>query len=193
MILAAPNNGGLAVQRIAGGLRGAYPVRFLFPCRDGHVTITLMFGHAFEGPNRQFLAWLHEHGAVSAEDVAGDWDAEMAAIAEWTEGRNARDLESLLVEAGVATHVVQNTAECLADPQLRHRGHFQSVPHPGVGEFVVEASRFQLSRTPAQVARAGPELREHNFHVLHEILGYDAERVAHVLASGAMDSALSTH
>ena len=108
-------------------------------------------------------------------------------IAEWTKGRDERDLETLLIGAGVAAHVVQNTTECLTDPQLRHRGHFLGVPHPSVGELVVEASRFRLSRTPARVARAGPELGEHNLHVLHDILGYDDERVAHILASGAME------
>ena len=53
-------------------------------------------------------------------------------------------------------------------------------------ELVVEASRIRLSRTPAQVSRAGPELGEHNLRVLEEILGYDSERIAAGLASGAM-------
>ncbi|MDE0064044.1 MAG: hypothetical protein OXP09_01940 [Gammaproteobacteria bacterium] len=76
----APNNGGFAVRRVAGGLRGAFPIRFSFPCRDGYVTVTLMFGHAFEEPNRRLLRWLHEHGACSAGDVAKDWSAEARAI-----------------------------------------------------------------------------------------------------------------
>ena len=80
MVLAAPNNGGFAVQRFAGGLRGTFPLRFTWPCRDDYVTIMLMFGHAFEEPNRKLLRWLHEHGACSTEDVATDWDAEARVI-----------------------------------------------------------------------------------------------------------------
>ena len=80
MMLAAPNNGGFAVRRIAGGLRGIFPLRLLFPCQDGFVTITLMFGHAFDEPNRRLLRWLREFGALSAEDAAMDWIAEAKAI-----------------------------------------------------------------------------------------------------------------
>ena len=107
-------------------------------------------------------------------------------VSDWTRNREERELESVLIAAGVAAHVVQNSAECEADPQLRYRGHFQAVNHPSVRELVIEASRFRLARTPAGIGRAGPELGEHNYRVLKEILGYDAERIANVLASGAM-------
>ena len=107
-------------------------------------------------------------------------------VSDWTRRRDGREVESVLIAAGVAAHTVQNTAECEADPQLRHRHHFQAATHPSVGELVVEASRFRLSRTPAQVSRAGPELGEHNMQVLEGILGYDSERIAAVLSSGAM-------
>ena len=107
-------------------------------------------------------------------------------VSGWTRSRDEQAVESALIAAGVAAHVLQNTAECAADPQLRHRGHFRTVAHPSVGELVVEASRFRLARTPARVGRAGPELGEHNFRVLEEILGYDPERIAGVLSSGAM-------
>ena len=110
-----------------------------------------------------------------------------ALVSDWTQSRDEREVESALVAAGVAAHVVQNTAECLADPQLRHRMHFRTVAHTSVGELVIEASRFQLSRTPARINRPGPKLGEHNFQVLAEILGYDPERIASVLASGAME------
>ena len=107
-------------------------------------------------------------------------------IAGWTCSRDEREVESALIAVGVAAHVVQNTAECEADPQLRHRDHFRTVANASAGELVVEGSRFQLSRTPARVGRAGPELGEHNFRVLEEILGYDSERIADLLACGAM-------
>ena len=107
-------------------------------------------------------------------------------VSDWTRSREERALESVLIAAGVAAHVVQNSAECEADPQLRDRGHFQAVSHPSVRKLVIEASRFRLARTPAGIGRAGPELGEHNYRVLEEILGYDAERIANVLASGAM-------
>jgi crotonobetainyl-CoA:carnitine CoA-transferase CaiB-like acyl-CoA transferase len=50
----------------------------------------------------------------------------------------------------------------------------------------VEASRFRLSRTPARTKRGGPTFGEHNFEVLTELLGYDADRVAELAAAGVL-------
>ena len=82
---------------------------------------------------------------------------------------------------------MQNSQECVDDPQLLHRRHFVAVPHSLTGEMVVENTRSALSRTPSRVERAGPTLGEHNVQVLQDILGYDDERVADVFASLAME------
>ena len=50
----------------------------------------------------------------------------------------------------------------------------------------MEGSRFALSRTPARVERAGPTLGEHNGYVLAELLGYDEDRMAEIVASGGI-------
>jgi crotonobetainyl-CoA:carnitine CoA-transferase CaiB-like acyl-CoA transferase len=92
-----------------------------------------------------------------------------------------------LIVAGVAAHVVQNSAECWSDPHLEARGHFVTVDHASVGEVIVEASRFALSRTPAQITKAHPELGQHNADILLEILQYDGDRVADVFSSLAME------
>ena len=91
-----------------------------------------------------------------------------------------------MISAGVAAHILQNSPECMEDPQLAEREHFISVPHASLGEFVVENSRFRLSRTPASILRAGPELGEHNVEVLEKMLGYDSDQVADAFASLAL-------
>ena len=108
-------------------------------------------------------------------------------IAGWTRSEEEYSLQSRLIEAGVAAHVVQNSPECIQDPQLKHREHFVTVPHISSGDFVVESTRFKLSKTPGRTLRANPELGEHSVHVLMEILGYDGDRTADVLASLAME------
>lgn len=113
-------------------------------------------------------------------------DALDSMIGAWTRERPEGEIEATLIAAGVAAQVVQNSAECWADPQLEHRGHFVAVPHSGLGEMVVEGSRFKLSRTPGGPRRAGPELGEHNAQVLTELLGYDDERIANVFAALAV-------
>jgi crotonobetainyl-CoA:carnitine CoA-transferase CaiB-like acyl-CoA transferase len=126
-------------------------------------------------------------GLVTASERRAREDELEARLARWTADQDASELEARLIGAGIAAHVVQNSAEAASDPQLLDRCHFVTVPHSEAGDMVVEGSRFRLSRTPARVARAGPVLGEHNVTVLTEILCYDDERLANVLASLAME------
>ncbi|MFN0089485.1 MAG: CaiB/BaiF CoA transferase family protein [Acidimicrobiales bacterium] len=104
------------------------------------------------------------------------------AVAAWTCGLDEADVTARLIARGVPAHVVQNSAECVADPQLAHRGHFVTVPHSVIGEHTIEGARVALSRTPAQITTGGPALNEHLFEVLHDLLGYDEDRIAELIA-----------
>jgi benzylsuccinate CoA-transferase BbsF subunit len=109
-----------------------------------------------------------------------------AIITEWTQSREAFDLETTLQQHGIAASVVQRMYDLYADPQLRHRGHFVPQAHPMYGVTTVENSRFTLSRTPARIGRAAPTLGRDNQEVLSAILGYSAERIAALEAQGVL-------
>lgn len=109
------------------------------------------------------------------------------AVSAWTRSRDMAECERLLQARGVPAHAVQNGAECYADPQLQHRGHYFSLPHPLLGTATVEGSRFRLSRTPARVTRSAPTFGADNETVLREILGYDDERIAVLAGAGALE------
>ncbi len=147
----------------------------------------------------------HPHGVFAA---AGDdrWvalacttDAERAAlgalaggldhatIETWTRGRSADEVAVALQAAGVPAHAVQNSGEAAVDPQLVHRRHFRSLPHPSLGEITVEGPRYVLSRTPADVHTPGPTMGQHTELVLKEILGYDEDRFVDLLVSGVLE------
>jgi benzylsuccinate CoA-transferase BbsF subunit len=109
-----------------------------------------------------------------------------AAIAGWTSEHDALDVQARLQARGVPCHEVANSTQSFADPQLQHRGHFVHAEHSLHGKFWVEAPRIQLSRTPGVVHRAGPMIGEHLFEVLSDHLGYDDDKVADVIATGAL-------
>ena len=48
-----------------------------------------------------------------------------SAISEWTAHQDRFDLQNLLQHAGVACHVVSDSIDAVADPQLEHRNHFR--------------------------------------------------------------------
>ncbi|MFN0089346.1 MAG: CaiB/BaiF CoA transferase family protein, partial [Acidimicrobiales bacterium] len=125
-------------------------------------------------------------GLAAAERVARRRELD-AVIEAWTAARPAAEVEAALVAAGVPAHRVQDSALCVEDPQLVHRGHFVRVPHPLHGETWVENSRLHLHRTPARVERPGPTFGQDAWEILSELLGYDDERIAELAAAEALE------
>ena len=110
-----------------------------------------------------------------------------ATIAAWARTRSPHELETTLQAHGVAASAVQNSAELWRDPQLAHREHFVTVPHPERGTTVIEGVRVRLSRTPGRVEGEAPTYGRDTVPVLTEILGYDDARLAALAAAGALE------
>lgn len=108
------------------------------------------------------------------------------AVAAWTVGFDGGELAERLQAVGVAAHIVAEGADCLADPQLAHAGHFVRLPHPD-RPCLIENTRFRLSRTPSAVKARAPFLGEHTWEILTEILGYDPDRVAELAAAEVLE------
>jgi crotonobetainyl-CoA:carnitine CoA-transferase CaiB-like acyl-CoA transferase len=107
-------------------------------------------------------------------------------VATFTAERVGAELEAELQARGVAAHRVLDSPGLVADPQLRARGHFVELESDGV-HTTVEATRSQLSRTPASVAGGPPTLGRDNHTVLEELLGYDGERIVELVIAGVLD------
>jgi formyl-CoA transferase len=88
--------------------------------------------------------------------------------AEWIEALNA---------AGVPCGPIYTMDQVFADPQVQHIRAAAEVRHPRLGTYRVVNQAVRLSRTPATMATASPELGEHTDEVLAE-LGYSAAQIA---------------
>jgi crotonobetainyl-CoA:carnitine CoA-transferase CaiB-like acyl-CoA transferase len=108
-------------------------------------------------------------------------------ITSWTARQSAAEAAMVLIAAGVPAHGVNNSGECAADPQLAHDEHFVTLAHPEHGRVVAEGSRFRLEATPAVVDRSPPLLGQDTLDVLTDLLHYSDDRIAALLASGALD------
>lgn len=109
-----------------------------------------------------------------------------SAIADWTRGLAASEVEQVLQSAGVPAHLAVTSDDYPADTQLAHRDHLVELPHPRHGTTWVEGPRYALSETPGRPRAAAPTLGQHNHEVLAEILGYDAERIAALTEGGIL-------
>jgi benzylsuccinate CoA-transferase BbsF subunit len=69
------------------------------------------------------------------------------------------------------------------DEHLKARGYYVYLEHPQAGRNAYDGPQFRLSETPARLHSPGPLLGEHNEYVLRDLIGYDDEQIADLLAS----------
>jgi formyl-CoA transferase len=91
--------------------------------------------------------------------------------------RTTAEWSALLNEAGVPSGPIYAMDEVFADPQVQHLGAAATVKHPKLGEIRIVNQVVKLSRTPASVAHATPELGEHTDEILAE-LGFSTAELA---------------
>ncbi|MFV0309432.1 MAG: CoA transferase [Desertimonas sp.] len=108
-------------------------------------------------------------------------------IEAWTSTRDAAAATAALIESEVPAHPVQNSGECMTDPQLREYGHWLTIPHPEHGTITVEANAITLSDTPAVTTGTPPVLGQDTISVLLGELHYEDTRLGDLLADGALD------
>ena len=138
--------------------------------------------------------WRRLAAAVGRPDLAGWTIARRLSgrrrldtvVEAWTATRHAEAMQEELQGLGVPAHAVQHSPQCDRDPQLRHLSHFITVEHPELGPVELEGPRYRLSATPGVVGPP-PALGQHVLPVLTGILGYDADRVSELVASGAFE------
>lgn len=108
-------------------------------------------------------------------------------IEEWTISRSAEDVMLLLQAKGVPAGVVQTGQDLHHDPQLKHRGHYQTLNHKVIGPHSYDTSSFTLSKTPGKPEWAAPLMGEHNEYVCKNILGMSDEEIAELVIDGVFD------
>jgi crotonobetainyl-CoA:carnitine CoA-transferase CaiB-like acyl-CoA transferase len=142
--------------------------------------------------------WISLAGVLGRDDLAQDAHYATAAVrlghaaeldglvAAWTSQHDAEKAETLLQDAGVPAHVCSSSADWTQDPQLAHRGHLVSLPHPRFGTATVEGPRYLMSETPGRVTQPAPEFGRDNEYVLRTVLGYDQHRYDELAAAGVL-------
>jgi benzylsuccinate CoA-transferase BbsF subunit len=110
-----------------------------------------------------------------------------AAISAWTANKGATDVMLAMQANGVPAGVVASSRYLMdEDRQLQHRGYFQVIDHPEIGEsrftslpFLMDGERIGMKRPPL--------IGEHTDSVLTDILGYTPDRIAALRAEGVLE------
>jgi len=82
----------------------------------------------------------------------------------------------LLNQVGVPTGPIYDMSEVFNDPQVISQNMVAEVQHPKMGKLKLVNQALKLSRTPAQVTSATPELGEHTEQILKD-LDYSPEEI----------------
>lgn len=168
------------VSRAGGGIKaGEIFLRFVYPARDGYVSVTHVFGAAVGPFSRRLMEWVYEAGFCDEATRDKDWvdyammlsdgreslrDFERVkdCVAAFTSTLTKAELHAGAQERRLLVAPIATTADVLASDQLASRSYWQvdddGVRFPGVWA--------KASAVPLRVLGRAPHLGEHTQAVL---------------------------
>ena len=105
---------------------------------------------------------------------------------DWCRARDAFDAAAELRRVGVPAYVVMRPSDLYEDPQLTHRGFFETLDHPVMGPTPYDGPATIYSRTPQRLRSPAPCLGQHNDKVLRDYLGMEADEIERLRGIGAL-------
>jgi crotonobetainyl-CoA:carnitine CoA-transferase CaiB-like acyl-CoA transferase len=160
----------------AEGHRGDYdqagPAAF-FACADGFVYLYMTSRTHWLGVKELMgrPEWLEAFEddwlefSVTSEKVA----AFQRGFAAWVRGLAKESAADQAQRLGVPLVPVNEAADLHHSPQYRHRGFFQDVSHPVLGDAAYPTVPYALSASPARITSAAPTLGQHTASVLDRL------------------------
>ncbi|HSH07390.1 MAG TPA: CaiB/BaiF CoA-transferase family protein [Burkholderiales bacterium] len=145
--------------------------------KDGHMNIAAsgdgMWRRLCEALARPDM--LQRPDFTGQENRAQNRKALNAEIERATAGKTTAEWVEILNAAGVPCGPIYEMDKVFSDPQVQHLEAAATVHHPRLGDFRIVNQAVKLTRTPASMACATPELGEHTAEVLKEIGYSDAD------------------
>lgn len=167
------------LERLAGGLRiGPITLKIVQPAKDGHVSVTFLFGTALGPFSRRLMEVMYERGFVDEATRDKDWLGYGAllgsgeeplsellrcigAIGAFTSAHTKHELLDLAFERRLLIVPVSTTEEVFHSPQLAAREFWTPVEHREAGRTVSYPGPFaKFSATPIRYGRRAPRVGE---------------------------------
>lgn len=174
-------------SRISGGGKiGDLELRFAYPARDGHVSITHLFGRSFGPASARLMRVVCEDGFCDEELRDKDWVAiaslivegaepvethnrAKAAIAAWTASKTKAELFEIAMERKILIAPTSTLRDVVSSGQLAARGYFQPLERPdGAGSTRQLGAFVRCTGSATPPARRAPRVGEHTAELLAE-------------------------
>lgn len=167
-------------------------IRYLYPCKDGHVLLMASGGHpGYVRSTRSMIAWANEEGyCLDILDIdLISWN--VMTTPQETQDRLARSLTAFLMtqtkaelfraalEKGIWMAPCNTTADISRDAHLEARGFWEKVDHPDLGRRLTYAGApLKMSSDSWRIRCRAPLLGEHNTEIYAGELGLAPEELA---------------
>jgi crotonobetainyl-CoA:carnitine CoA-transferase CaiB-like acyl-CoA transferase len=183
--LAAPL-GAAPVQRKSGGIRTAgLDVQLVWPCKDGYVSVTFLFGASMGPFTRRFMHLIHEEGYCDEATRDKDWldytnqlydgrepveeyERLKRIVGDFCAARTKAELLEAAQSRMLLLAPVATAAEVMRSPQFEAREYFDVVEDRLLSEVAVLTPGPWVKSSclaPTRLGRA-PRLGEHTEEVL---------------------------
>ena len=151
----------------------------VFTTKDGHINIAAagqqMYRRLCEALGIEAL--IDDPRFRSSKDRSKNRAVLNAELDRALAGKTSADWVELLNARGVPSGPILNVQQVYENEQIVHLNMAVPVKHPALGELRLQAPPSTLSRTPASVRTAAPDVGEHTDEILGE-LGFSADDVA---------------
>lgn len=170
----------------------------LHPCADGHIALV-----AIMGSNKPmwvpFVKWMQEEGVeewpLLDDDKWIDYTYRSSAegyatfcriFERYTRSRSKAYVYETGQRYKVAVTPVSDGRDLLENPQLRHRGFWQTVHNDTLGaDITYPGAPYEFGELQWRFGRNAPRLGEHTTEILAEC-GYSAPEIAKLIQTGAV-------
>ena len=183
-ILATSLNAGTFMRSAKGAALGPLEIQLFWPCKDGHVAITYLFGAAIGPFTARLMQWIYEEGHCDEATRDKDWlnytlllltgqepITEYLRLLQVVESLTMTKTKAELFEEALKRRLLIVPVSTMDDldgnEHLAARDYWREVERGGrrlrfPGPFA------RLSATPIEYRRAAPLLGEHTAEVLAE-------------------------
>lgn len=167
-------------------------LRFVLPCKDGHVVLYFIGGMKVGiDSSTELIRWANEEGmALELKDydfnqwdgstmLQEDYDRWIALIQDFLMTKTKKELLEEAVKRGIMMAPCATMADIMENRQLEAREFWEKVDHPELGEVITyPGAPVRLSDTPWKMHCRAPLIGEHNDEIYKNELGFTNEEIA---------------